>query len=90
MSSPADRNDPDAIAIVGMSCRFSGVASSPDGLWQMLSNGLTGWTNTADNRFNLNAFWHPQASLSGSVKQIIPVISHQKLTCNSLMLGDSI
>ncbi|KAH6648947.1 polyketide synthase [Truncatella angustata] len=66
MSSPIDRGDPNAIAIVGMSCRFSGIASSPEGLWQMLTNGLTGWTNTADNRFNLNAFWHPQASLSGS------------------------
>jgi emericellamide synthase (highly reducing iterative type I polyketide synthase) len=69
MPSPTDRGGSDAIAIVGMSCRFSGIANSPEGLWQMLSNGLTGWTNTADKRFNLNAFWHPKAGLSGSVSR---------------------
>jgi acyl transferase domain-containing protein len=62
----------DAIAVVGMSCRLSGVATSPEGLWQMLSKGLTGWTNGASGRFCLDSFWHPQADLSGSVSEQDP------------------
>jgi acyl transferase domain-containing protein len=67
MDSSADRDVQDAIAVVGMSCRLSGIAASPEGLWQMLSKGLTGWTNGAGTRFRLDSFWHPQGDLSGSV-----------------------
>ncbi|KAL5349231.1 hypothetical protein ACLOAV_005519 [Pseudogymnoascus australis] len=68
MPSSTDRGDApqDAIAIVGMSCRFSGIATSPEGLWQMLSKGYTGWTNSGRDRFSLDSFWHPQSDLSGS------------------------
>src|ERR1700761_1822802 len=69
MRSSTDRDVPDAIAVVGMSCRLSGIATSPEGLWQMLSKGLTGWTSSASSRFRLDAFWHPQADLSGSVSE---------------------
>jgi acyl transferase domain-containing protein len=72
MGSSTDHAVPDAVAVVGMSCRFSGIAASPDGLWQMLSKGLTGWTNSANSRFRLDAFWHPQGDLSGSVSKRIP------------------
>jgi acyl transferase domain-containing protein len=69
MPSTTERGATDAVAIVGMSCRFSGIATSPEGLWQMLSKGLTGWTNSAGSRFHLDAFWHPQGDLSGSVSK---------------------
>ncbi|KAM4060065.1 acyl transferase domain-containing protein [Hirsutella rhossiliensis] len=49
-----------------MSCRFSGIATSPEGLWQMLSKGLTGWATSGKNRFCLESFWHPQSDLNGS------------------------
>lgn len=70
MGSTTDHGVPDAIAVVGMSCRLSGIATSPEGLWQMLSKGLTGWTSGASGRFSLDAFWHPQADLSGSVSTL--------------------
>ncbi|KAL4893541.1 hypothetical protein BDV59DRAFT_207648 [Aspergillus ambiguus] len=54
------------IAVVGMSCRLSGIASNPERLWQMLSRGLSGWSNNASSRFRMDAFWHPQASFPGS------------------------
>jgi acyl transferase domain-containing protein len=57
---------PEAIAVVGMACRLSGIATSPEGLWQMLSKALTGWSNSAGNRFRLDAFWHPHAGHNGS------------------------
>lgn len=57
------------IAVVGMSCRLSGIATNPEGLWQMLSRGLTGWSNNGSSRFQMDAFWHPQADLNGSVSK---------------------
>jgi len=60
-------NEP--IAIIGIGCRFSGMATSPEGLWNMLSKGMTGWSKNASNRFNLDAFWHPKAEMKGSVSE---------------------
>ena len=55
------------IAIIGMACRFAGDAVSPGELWNMLSKGRSGWSNDAGNRFKMEAFWHPNADISGSV-----------------------
>ncbi|XHG07953.1 hypothetical protein AWENTII_011083 [Aspergillus wentii] len=67
MHDPTPKSGPtEPIAIVGLSCRFSGIADSPAGLWEMLSRGQSGWTNNAKDRFNLAAFWHPKPELSGS------------------------
>jgi acyl transferase domain-containing protein len=57
----------DHIAIIGMSCRFSGMADTPDTFWQMLSKGMTSWSRDARNRFKLESFWHPKYDLAGSV-----------------------
>lgn len=67
--SSADGNDRMPIAVVGMSCRLSGIATSPEGLWQMLSRGLTGWSRNGGSRFEMDAFWHPQAEAKGSVSK---------------------
>ncbi|CAI6341060.1 unnamed protein product [Periconia digitata] len=64
MLSKQETQEP--VAIVGMGCRFSGIATSPNSLWNMLENGLTGWTNEAGERFRMEAFRHPQADISGS------------------------
>ncbi|KAK5993761.1 Highly reducing polyketide synthase cm3B [Cladobotryum mycophilum] len=55
------------IAVIGAACRFSGNASSQDGLWQLLSKNMTSWGSNARGRFRLESFWHPHAQLSGSV-----------------------
>jgi acyl transferase domain-containing protein len=47
-----------AIAIVGLSCRFPGDASSPSKFWEMLKNGRNGFSPTTD-RYNAEAFHHP-------------------------------
>ncbi|KAJ5537068.1 KR domain-containing protein [Penicillium frequentans] len=64
--SSAEENGRMPIAVVGMSCRLSGIATSPEGLWQMLSRGLTGWSRNGGSRFEMDAFWHPQAEANGS------------------------
>ncbi|KAH7558493.1 hypothetical protein BM1_04630 [Bipolaris maydis] len=56
----------DPIAIIGMSCRFSGMADTPGAFWQMLSKGMTSWSRDARDRFKLESFWHPRNDLSGS------------------------
>ncbi|KID62105.1 polyketide synthase, partial [Metarhizium brunneum ARSEF 3297] len=69
LSSHASGTDGDGlmpIAVVGMSCRLSGIATSPEGLWQMLARGLTGWSSNGSSRFQMNSFWHPQSDLNAS------------------------
>ncbi|KAL7791431.1 putative polyketide synthase [Trichoderma ceciliae] len=61
-----DANGAEPIAIIGTACRFSGLASNEDGLWQLLSKGRTSWAGNARNRFKMESFWHPQAHLPGS------------------------
>ncbi|KIW32671.1 uncharacterized protein PV07_04200 [Cladophialophora immunda] len=56
------------IAIVGLSCRFPGDASTPTKFWELLKNAKNAFTETTD-RYNADAFCHPR---SGSVQNVIP------------------
>ncbi|KAL5342468.1 hypothetical protein BJX70DRAFT_394689 [Aspergillus crustosus] len=47
------------IAIIGMSCKFSGGASSPEKLWDLMASGKTGWSEIPEDRFNLQGVYHP-------------------------------
>ncbi|KAK3938873.1 hypothetical protein QBC46DRAFT_291686 [Diplogelasinospora grovesii] len=49
------------LAIVGMACRFPGGVSSPEKLWEFVSEGRSAWSNIPASRFNQEAFHHPQA-----------------------------
>ncbi|KAL9123055.1 MAG: hypothetical protein Q9187_000382 [Circinaria calcarea] len=54
------------IAIVGMSCRFPGGASSPTKLWQLCAEGRSAWSEIPEDRFNQRAFYHPQGENMGT------------------------
>ena len=54
------------IAIVGMSCRFPGDATTPSRLWDMLAQGKDAWSEIPPSRFNLKAFYHPDGSRNGA------------------------
>ncbi|KAG9769377.1 putative polyketide synthase, partial [Aureobasidium melanogenum] len=57
-----------SIAIVGLSCRFPGDASTPTKFWELLKDAKNAFAETTD-RYNADAFYHPR---SGSVQNVIP------------------
>jgi hypothetical protein len=48
------------IAIIGMSCRFPGEATSPEKLWRLCADGRSAWSEIPKDRFNKEAFYHPE------------------------------
>lgn len=59
-------DDPVPIAIIGMSCRFSGGAHNPEQLWDMISKGKTGWSDVPSDRYNWKSFYHPNPEARGA------------------------
>ncbi|RAH83134.1 ketoacyl-synt-domain-containing protein [Aspergillus japonicus CBS 114.51] len=51
---------PEPIAIIGTGCRFPGSTSSPSKLWDLLHSPRNLSTKTPSDRFNHDAFYHPE------------------------------
>lgn len=51
----------EAIAIVGLSCRYPG-SSNPQKLWTNLATGTSAWSKGPQKRFNMEAFYDPNNS----------------------------
>ncbi|KAI8633724.1 hypothetical protein F5Y19DRAFT_414735 [Xylariaceae sp. FL1651] len=49
------------IAVVGLALRLPGDANDIDGLWRLLESGEPAWTPVPEDRFNDEAFYHPNA-----------------------------
>jgi len=47
------------IAIIGLSCKLAGDASSPHKLWDMLAEGRSAWSEIPSSRFNPKGVYHP-------------------------------
>lgn len=58
------------IAIIGMSCKFSGGASNPDKLWDLMASGKTGWSEIPADRFDLRGVYHPNHERTSTVCNI--------------------
>ncbi|KAI3396863.1 hypothetical protein diail_11566, partial [Diaporthe ilicicola] len=56
---------PVPIAIVGVSCRFAGDATSPSKLWEVCVNGKSAWTPIPADRFDGNAIYDPDPEKPG-------------------------
>ncbi|KAK4866744.1 hypothetical protein LT330_007907 [Penicillium expansum] len=54
------------IAIVGMGCRFGGGITSPEELWQTVADGKSVWSQIPQDRFNREAFFHPDSQRLGT------------------------
>ena len=55
------------MAIVGMSCRFPGDATNAQNFYEMLSKARSAWSKIPEDRFNVDAYWHPYNARSGSM-----------------------
>lgn len=58
------------IAIIGMSCKFSGGVTDPETLWDLLASGRTGWSEIPEERFNLKGVYHPNNERIATVSQL--------------------
>lgn len=54
------------IAIIGSGCRFPGGANSPSKLWQLLKNPRDILQKIPKNRYNWEAFYHPDPTHHGT------------------------
>ncbi|KAF2431623.1 putative hybrid NRPS/PKS enzyme [Tothia fuscella] len=57
---------PEPIAIVGSGCRFPGAASNPSKLWELLSQPRDLTKKIPKERFNADAFYHPDGGHHGA------------------------
>lgn len=56
------------IAIIGMSFRFPGGAETSDEFWQMLVEKRCAATDYPKDRFDIDAFWHPDGKKQNVVR----------------------
>ncbi|KAI1341909.1 hypothetical protein F5Y15DRAFT_351197 [Xylariaceae sp. FL0016] len=54
------------IAIVGVSGRFPGDATTPDRLWDMVSQGRSAFSDVPKERYNIDGFHHPSGEHQGT------------------------
>jgi len=57
----------DPVVIVGISLRFPQDAVGPTQLWDFLCEGKSALTAIPKDRFNADAFYHPNADHGGTV-----------------------
>ncbi|CAG8113863.1 unnamed protein product [Penicillium salamii] len=58
---------PRPLAIVGMSCRLPGDVASLDDFWELLTNSKDGYREFPRERFNLEAFYHPNEARKDAI-----------------------
>ncbi|KAH6664674.1 polyketide synthase [Halenospora varia] len=63
--SGTEAQTPISIAIVGMGCRLPGDVSSPEEFWELCTRARSGWSPIPKERFNHDAFYHPNPDKLG-------------------------
>ena len=56
MSNP---QDVEPIAIIGIGCRMPGNVGIAEDMWRLVSTGGSGWKTVPADRWNADAFYHP-------------------------------
>lgn len=65
---PSDALEP--IAIVGLATRFPQQATTTESLWELLLQARSTWSSIPKERFNSDAFYHPDPEHGGTVSNI--------------------
>jgi Beta-ketoacyl synthase, N-terminal domain len=55
------------VAIIGMSCRFAGEATSPSKLWELCAAGKGAWTPIPSNRWDAKSLYDAKKGKTGRV-----------------------
>lgn len=63
--APSDTTEP--IAIIGLAAHFAKDAHSVEGLWEVLLQSRSTWSPIPKERFNAEAFYHPDSEHGGTV-----------------------
>ena len=58
-------NNKEPIAIVGMACRFPGVAHTPEEFWRLLINRTDAITAIDPERWSMDYYYHPDPAVPG-------------------------
>ncbi|VUC25637.1 unnamed protein product [Clonostachys rosea] len=64
-SATGATSSPSPIAIVGLSCKFGGDASTPHKLWEMVTEGRNCWSPIPESRFDAASYYNPDKERRG-------------------------
>lgn len=67
MAAPARGDHPDAIAVVGMACRFPGGASDPERFWSLLRDGVDAVGPVPSERWDSEALYDADPDAPGKL-----------------------
>jgi hypothetical protein len=65
------QNADDPIVIVGAACRLAGMASSLGSLWDMMKDSRTAHAKVPKDRWDADAWYHPDPDRKGSVSLLL-------------------
>jgi len=57
----------EAIAVIGIGCRFPGGANDPDSFWNVLTRGTDAIVAVPSDRWNMSEYYDPDASVPGKM-----------------------
>ncbi|MCX4246643.1 type I polyketide synthase [Paraliomyxa miuraensis] len=60
-------DDDDAIAIIGIGCRFAGGITDPEGFWRLLQDGRDAITEVPAERWDIDALYDPDPDAPGKM-----------------------
>lgn len=58
---------PEAIAVIGMACRFPGGCNTPEAFWNLLVNNEDALTEMTDERWDMSAYYHASPDHLGRI-----------------------
>ena len=62
-----ERAETEAIAIIGMSCRFPGGASDPDAFWELLQSGIDATIEVPKQRWDIDNYYNSNPEIPGTM-----------------------
>jgi acyl transferase domain-containing protein/acyl carrier protein len=64
---PHDDDEADAIAVIGLGCRFPGGAINPQAFWDRLRNGFDAVVDVPRDRWDIDAYYDPDRDAPGKM-----------------------